>query len=288
MKPVRQKFHNEMILRGLSTKTIEAYTAAVKSLALYYNRSPEKISEEEIKQYLLFMIDEKNLTASTCNIAVSAFKFFFKNVVGSGSLVLNVPYRKRPKRLPVVLNQDELDRLFSVTTNPKHRLLLMTAYSSGVRSSELVRLKIEDIDSHDMRLRINLGKGKKDRLTVLSKKLLDELKIYYKIFRPQTWLFYGNNVKSHISKETASRVFTKAKKKAQIKKPGGIHTLRHSFATHMLENGIDLRRLQMMLGHSNLSTTAIYLHLATDFIKNVSSPFDKMEFSNSTPSIWED
>ncbi len=287
MKPVRQKFHNEMVLRGFSPRTIESYTAAVKNLALYYNRSPEKISEEEIKQYILFMIYEKNLTTSTCNIAVSAFKFFFQNVVGSGNLILNVPYQKKSKRLPVILNQDELDRLFSVT-NPKHRLLLMTAYSSGVRSSELIRLKVEDIDSHDMSLRINLGKGKKDRLTVLSKKLLQELKTYYKIFRPQTWLFYGNNVNVHISKETASRVFTKAKKKAQITKDGGIHTLRHSFATHMLENGIDLRRLQMMLGHSSLSTTAIYLHLATDFIKNVSSPFDRMELSSSTPSIWED
>ncbi len=288
MKPVRQKFHNEMILRGLAPKTIESYTAAVKGLALYYNRSPEKISEEEIKLYVLFMIVEKKLTVSTCNIAVSAFKFFFQNVVGSGNLILNVPYQKKPKRLPVVLNQDELDRLFSVTINPKHQLLLKTAYSSGVRSCELVRLKLEDIDSHDMSLRINLGKGKKDRLTVLSKKLLEEFKIYYKMFRPQTWLFYSDNVNTHISKETASRVFTKAKKKAQIKKPGGIHTLRHSFATHMLENGIDLRRLQMMLGHSCISTTAIYLHLATDFIKNVSSPFDRMELTNSAPSILED
>jgi len=288
MKPVRQKFHNEMQLRGLSPRTVESYTAAVIGLSKFYNRSPEKISEEEIKQYLLYLINTRNLAVSTCNLAVAAFKFFFKNVVGNIDLTLEIPYQKRPKRLPVILNHEELGRLFSMTPNPKHRLMMMTAYASGVRSSELVRLKLEDVDSHEMTIRVNSGKGQKDRLTVLSQRLLHELRDYYKVYRPQKWLFYGGNVNTHINKSTAARVFKQAKKRAHIQKAGGIHTLRHSFATHMLEYGIDLRRLQMMLGHSNLSTTAVYLHLATDFVKNLFSPFDKMQFPDSSPSNWED
>jgi len=170
MKPVRQKFHNEMKLRGLFPRTVESYTAAVSGLALFYNRSPEEITEEEIteeeiKQYLLYLIDTRQLAVSSCNIALSAFKFFFKYVVGDNNLMVEIPYRKRQKRLPVILNHCELGQLFSLTLNPKHRLLMMTAYSSGVRVSELVKLKLEDIDSHNMTIRVNQGKGSKDRLT---------------------------------------------------------------------------------------------------------------------------
>lgn len=288
MTPTFQKFHNEMVLRGFSNRTIESYTAALNALSRYYNRDPQEISPDEIRQYLLFLNTTKKLAVSTCNQALSAFKLFFEQIVKLDNLKLNIPFQKRPKRLPVFLNRDEIFQLFKVTYNPKHRMLLMTAYASGVRSSELVKLKVENLDNQEMTIRINQGKGKKDRFTILSKNLLMELRAYYRIYRPQTWLFYGERINHHLTQGTASRVFQKAKKRARIVKPGGIHTLRHSFATHMLEQGTDLRKLQLMLGHAHLSTTAIYLHISTWHFKYLSSPFDEMKILRLNPFNKED
>jgi len=288
MTPIRQKFHNEMVLRGFSKRTIESYTSAVKSLAYFYNRSPERISEVEIRQYLLFLADEKGVKPTTSNLMLAAFKFFYAVVLGDDSFIHRIPYRKKEKRLPVFLNRTELSKLFQCTSNPKHRMMLMTAYATGVRSSELVRLKLEDIDSTEMTVRVNQGKGKKDRFTLLPKHLLNELRVYYRLYRPSNWLFYSTHVNSHLSRDSASRMFRKSKQLAQIKKPGGIHTLRHSFATHMLEKGTDLRKLQLMMGHKSISTTAIYLHIATSHFKHLSSPFDDMDLFDLNPNQEED
>ena len=202
--------------------------------------------------------------------------------------VSDIPFQKRPKHLPVFLNREEILKLFTATSHPKHRMLLMTAYASGVRSSELVKLKVEDLNSQENTIRVNQGKGKKDRFTLLSKNLLSELRNYYRSYRPQTWLFYSDRVTTHISQGSATKVFQRSKKKAGIARPGGIHTLRHSFATHMLEQGTDLRTLQMMLGHASLSTTAIYLHVSTLHFKHLSSPFDEMKVPTYTPFGEED
>ena len=283
-----QKFHNEMILRGFSNRTIQSYTEALKALSQFYNRDPAQISLEEIRQYLLFLCVNRSLSPSTCNLALSAFKFFFRKVLKMDISVSDIPFQKRPKHLPVFLNREEILKLFTATSHPKHRMLLMTAYASGVRSSELVKLKVEDLNSQENTIRVNQGKGKKDRFTLLSKNLLSELRNYYRSYRPQTWLFYSDRVTTHISQGSATKVFQRSKKKAGIARPGGIHTLRHSFATHMLEQGTDLRTLQMMLGHASLSTTAIYLHVSTLHFKHLSSPFDEMKVPTYTPFGEED
>jgi len=261
MSPLRQKFIDEMKLRNFSIRTVSSYTGAVAALAGHYHRSPDKISEYEIRQYLLFMTEERKLTYSTCNVAISAFKLFYNDMLGQGEIRLKIPIRKTTKRLPQVLSTKEIERIFQVEMNPKHRTLLMTTYAAGLRVSEVTRLKIKDIESQRNLIRVDQGKGKKDRYTVLSPRLLEELRSHYVRFRPQEWLFYGADIKKPLSRSAAQQFYYKAKKKAGIIKGGGIHCLRHCFATHMLEAGMDIRTLQIILGHASLSSTAMYLHI---------------------------
>ena len=274
MSPLRQKFIDEMQLRNFSPRTISSYTEAMAALSRHFAKSPEKISEEEIKKYLLHMTQVKKLSWSSCNIAVSAFRFFYSHILENAELALKIPARKMPKRLPEVLSTEEVERVLSVVRNPKHRIFLATVYATGLRVSEAVKLKVDDIDGDRGTIHVRYGKGRKERYTILSKSLRKELTGYYKLYRPSEWLFYGKNLDVPIAKETGQRVYSAAKKKAGITKPGGIHTLRHSFATHMLEMGVDLKTLQIILGHSNLKTTSLYLHVTTKHLGNVRSPLD--------------
>jgi site-specific recombinase XerD len=274
MSPLRQRFIDEMKLRNFSSRTISAYTGALVALAGHYHKSPHQISEEEIRQYLLFMTETKKLTYSTCNVAISAFKLFYNDVLGQGEIFFQIPIRKTPKRLPVVLSMNEVERMFQTKMNPKHRTLLMTTYAAGLRVSEVTRLRVQDIESQRMMIRVEQGKGKKDRYTVLSPRLLEELRHYYMSFRPQEWLFYGADISRPMSRSAAQQIYYKAKKKAGISKGDGIHCLRHCFATHMLETGMDLRTLQIIMGHASLSTTAIYLHVTMKHLGQTESPFD--------------
>jgi len=274
MSPLRKKFINEMKLRNFSPKTIPSYTGALVALAEHYHKSPDKIFEDEIKQYLLFMTETRNLTYSTCNVAVSAFKLFYNDLLGQGDIILKIPPRKTPKRLPVVLSMQEVECLLQVKMNMKHRALLMTTYAAGLRVSEVTRLRVKDLESQRMMIRVDQGKGKKDRYTVFSPRLLEELRRYYVSFRPQEWLFYGADINKPMSRSAAQQIYYKAKKKAGITKGDGIHCLRHCFATHMLEAGMDLRTLQVIMGHASLSTTAIYLHVTMKHLKRSQSPLD--------------
>ena len=285
MSPLRQKFIDEMKLRNFSTATVSSYTGAVAALAGHYDRSPDKISEYEIRQYLLFMTEERKLTYSTCNVAISAFKLFYNDMLGQGEIRLKIPVRKTTKRLPVVLSTKEIERVFQVEMNPKHRTLLMTTYAAGLRVSEVTRLRIKDIESQRNLIRVDQGKGKKDRYTVLSQILLEELRSHYVRFRPQEFLFYGADITKPMSRSAAQQIYYKAKKKAGITKGGGIHCLRHCFATHMLEAGMDIRTLQIILGHASLSTTAVYLHITMKHLGQAKSPFDLLDipdFKNFT------
>ena len=180
MSPLRQKFIDEMKLRNFSVATVSSYTGAVAALAGHYHRSPDKISEHEIRQYLLFMTEERKLTYSTCNVAISALKLFYNDILGQGKSLLKIPLRKTTKRLPEVLSLKEIERVLQVEMNPKHRTLLMTTYTAGLRVSEVTRLKIKDIESQRNLIRVDQGKGKKDRYTVLSPRLLEELRSHYK------------------------------------------------------------------------------------------------------------
>lgn len=277
MSPLRQKFIGEMKLRNFSTATVSSYTGAVVALADHYDRSPDKISEHEIKQYLLFMTEEKKWTYSTCNVAISALKLFYNDILGQGDVRLKIPVRKTTKRLPEVLSTKEIERIFQVEMNPKHRTLLMTTYAAGLRVSEVTRLRIKDIESQRNLIRVDQGKGKKDRYTVLSQGLLKELRSHYVRFRPQEYLFYGADITKPMSRSAAQQIYYKAKKKAGITKGGGIHCLRHCFATHMLEAGMDIRTLQIILGHSSLSTTAVYLHITMKHLGQTQSSFDLLD-----------
>ena len=285
MSPLRQKFIDEMKLRNFSIRTVSSYAGAVAALAGHYRRSPDKISEQEIKQYLLFLAEERKLTYSTCNVAISAFKLFYNDVLGQGEIRLKIPLRKTTKRLPVVLSMKEIERVLGVEMNPKHRTLLMTTYAAGLRVSEVTRLKIKDIESQRNLIRVEQGKGKKDRYTVLSPRLLEELRSHYVRFRPQEFLFYGADIKKPLSRSAAQRIYYKTKKKAGITRGGGIHCLRHCFATHMLEAGMDIRTLQIILGHASLSSTAMYLHITMKHLGKTQSPFDLLDipkFENPT------
>ena len=285
MSPLRQKFIDEMKLRNFSIRTVSSYTGAVAALSGHYLRSPDKISEQEIRQYLLFMTEERKLTYSTCNVAISAFKLFYNDILGQGKILLKIPLRKTTKRLPEVLSLKEIERVLQVEMNPKHRTLLMTTYAAGLRVSEVTKLKIKDIESQRNLIRVDQGKGKKDRYTVLSPRLLEELRSHYVKFRPQEFLFYGGDIKKPMSRSAAQQIYYKARKKAGITRGGGIHCLRHCFATHMLEAGMDIRTLQIILGHASLSSTAMYLHITMKHLGKTQSPFDLLnipDFENLT------
>ncbi len=286
MSQLRQKIIRAMQLREFSPKTQEAYVAAVSVLAKYCNKSPRTIDQEEIENYLLYLRQELVRSPSTCNVVISGLRFFYEYAIKDGSVKLKLPPRKKTKRLPEVLSRQEVNRLISSPANIKHRVLLMTAYSAGLRVSELVKLRLKHIDSSRMVIRVEQGKGKKDRYTILSQQLLKELRIYWKACRPENWLFSTKNSTRHIAITTAQRIYNKAKKKEGITKGKGIHTLRHCFATHLLEAGYDVRTIQILLGHRSLSTTMVYLHVSRRCLGMVKSPLDFVDEEITSP--WED
>ena len=288
MSQLRQKMIRAMQLREFSPRTQEAYVAAVTGLAKYCNKSPDKIVQEEVENYLLHLRQDLKRSSSTCNVVISGLRFFYEHTIKDESVKLRLPPRKKTKRLPEVLSREEVNRVITSLANIKHRVILMTAYSAGLRVSELVKLRQEHIDSSRMVIRVDQGKGKKDRYTILSQRLLKELRIYYKAYRPENWLFPAKNLTQHISISSAQRIYYKAKKKAGITKTKGIHTLRHCFASHLLEAGYDVRRIQILMGHKSLSTTMAYLHVSRQGLGMVKSPFDFVDEEQQNTSPWED
>ncbi len=276
MTTLREKMIRQLKLNRLADKTHEAYLGAVTGLAKHYGRSPDRITGQEIQDYLLYLQVERELAWSSCNVAASGLKFFYTRVLQWESVSLELPPSKRPKTQPEVLARGEVVRLFNSVSNPKHRALLMITYGGGLRVSEVVSLKVSDIDSERMAIRVVQGKGRKDRRTILSRRFLNELRAYWEIDRPPVWLFPGNEISRPMSKSCAQRVYYRAKKAAGINRRGGIHTLRHSFATHMLEDGVDSSLIQAMLGHRNISTTARYLHVSQRHLDKVKSPLDAL------------
>jgi len=271
MSPLRKRMIRELQLQRKSPKTIEAYVAAVAQLAAHYGRSPADISLEEIRDYFHWLITERKLASSSCNQKLAGIRFFYQTVLQQ-PFDVRVPM-KRSGRLPEPLGRREVARLLGAVSNVKHRTLLMTAYSAGLRVSELVHLCVDDIRSDRMLILVRGGKGDKDRYTLLSPRLLEELRGYWIQFRPRRWLFPGPKERP-LSVSTPQRVFYRAKTKAGIKHGHGIHSLRHSFATHLLEAGVDVATIGRLLGHSALSTTAKYLHVTQKHLGSVKSPLD--------------
>lgn len=277
MSPLRQRMNNDMVLRGMAVRTRESYTAAVAALAKYYQRSPDRLGEAEVQRYLLHLIEERKLAWSSCNIAVHGLRFFYGVTLKRREVEFSIPRPHAPQKLPAILSREEVGRLFAATANSKHRALLMTTYAAGLRVSEVCALKVGDIDSERMMLRVEQGKGAKDRYSLLSPKLLVELRRYWGAYRPQPWLFPQRRGDRPIDPATAQKWFYAAKARAQIGKPGGIHSLRHAFATHLLEAGVDVHTIQRLLGHGHIGTTMRYFHLARSGLTATPSPLELLE-----------
>jgi site-specific recombinase XerD len=264
-----------MELRCFSPRTHQSYLAAVKGLAGYYHQPPDRIEAEKVQAYLSHLIAERKLAWSTCNVAISACRFLYMEVLGLKDMKLTIPARKHPTKLPVILSQGELERLFACARTPRNRLLLMTTYAGGLRVSEAVNLKVSDIDSERMMIRVEQAKGAKDRYTILSQRLLKELRIYWKVNRPQSWLFPTGKEKDHKMDTTAAqKIYYEAKRRAGITKGQGIDTLRHCFATHLLEAGVDLRTTQTLMGHTSITTTMRHLQVRRQMLDSKNSELD--------------
>ncbi len=283
MTPLKKQMIKDMKVRRLSVSTQDVYIRSITGLTKFYMKSPDKLTEEQIHDYLIYLSETRKFSWSTCNIVASAICFLYHTTLNH-KIEIKIPPRKQQAKLPEILSVEELEKLFNVTSNFKHRVMLMTAYSAGLRVGELIRLKLGHIDSKRMLVRIEQSKGNKDRYTLLSSNLLIELRAYWRRYKPKVWLF----PKSSRSKKDAQmgvknawRIYDYNRRKAGIKKRGGIHILRHCFATHLLESGVDLRKIQLLMGHKTLNTTSVYLQIAHPNLSSVKSPFDLIDFSNN-------
>jgi site-specific recombinase XerD len=284
MTPLREKMISDMKLHHFTQSTRKSYVLSVLGLAKYYNMSPEKISDRQLKDYVLYLINERGLKWSSINTITAGLRFLYRKTLGREDLALSIPLRRNPRPLPEVFSPDELVKFFSCVKNHKHRVMLMTAYGAGLRISELIKLKVSDIDSKRMMIRVEDGKGGRDRYTILSPRLLEQLRTYWKKYRPDPryWLFPNGKTKTHLTKTSPRLAFDTAKKKSKIKKKVTFHSLRHSFATHMLEAGVDIRTIQVLMGHSSIGSTAKYLHVAKKRLSSAKSPLDLLYVPESS------
>ena len=280
MTTLREQMIQDMTLRGLSEKTQEAYLRTIFRLSEFYSRPPDRISDREAQSYLLHLHRERQFSHSTCNVAVSGLRFFYHVTLRRPNTSFVIPAARQPSRLPHILSREEITRIFSLTRMLKHRALFLTAYAAGLRVSEVVALKVCDIDSDRGVIRIEQGKGARDRTTLLSPRLLTVLREYWQHEQPGRWLFPSRNQQGqeHLCTGAAKSAYAKAKQRAGIHKPGGMHMLRHAFATHLLEAGVDLYTLQRLLGHKSLRTTTRYLHLMQPAMGASGSVPDPLDF----------
>jgi len=276
MTPLRRRMIEDMTLRNFSPKSIATYVRYVAAFARYFNTSPAHLGPEHIRAYQLHLIQEKQLAWTSYNQILSALRFLYQVTLGQDWVVKKLIGPKRPRQLPVVLSLDEVTQFFAAIPNLKHRAILMTAYAAGLRVSEVCRLRVEDIDSRRMVIRLPQAKGHKDRYTMLSPRLLAILRSYWKIARPRPYLFPGRYTDRPISPRTVQKAAGAARKASGLRKGVCPHTLRHSFATHLLEAGTDLRTIQILLGHHSLNTTARYLHVSTAAVASTRSPLERL------------
>jgi len=277
---LRKRFCDHMVLRGFSEKTQEAYLLAMVGLARHYRRSPDRLSSAEIQAYLLYLIQERKLAWSSVNVARAALRLFYGEVLEWDQTQFSIPPRRGQTQRPQILSLQEVQRLLEATDSLRHRALLMTTYSAGLRVSEVVRLKPTDIESDRMLIRVEQGKGRKDRYTILAERSLKELRQYWKAYHPGAWLFDRLDHSGPIAICTAQRIYTKARRAARISHGRGIHSLRHAFASHLLEAGVDVMTIKQWMGHNSLRTTAGYLHVATNRRATVHSPLDTLRLSS--------
>jgi len=276
MNTLREKMLAELQLRGITPRTQTAYLREIAKLENYFNKSPEELGEEEVKEYLVHMLEERGLSSGTYKYYAAGIKFLYRTTLNRGEVVEKIKYPKAKIKLPVVLDLSEVRTMLSVMENLKHRAVLTITYSAGLRVSETAHLKVTDIDSKRMMVRVRQGKGGKDRYTILSKTTLECLREYWRAYRPKDWLFEGQKEGSPICYTSIRNIFVEAKERAGITKPVGPHSLRHAFATHLIEAGTSLHHVQLLLGHKSPKTTTVYLHVSKMNLAQVCSPLDSI------------
>lgn len=277
MTELRRRMIQAMTIRGFSPRTHASYIGAVRRLAQHYRRSPDELSVDEVQSYLAHLITTRRLSWSTCNIAAQAFRFLYHVTLGRDAVSFAVPSPKQSQRLPEILSREEVARLIEAPPHRKHQLLLATIYAAGLRVSEAVRLKVGDVDRERMTLRIEQGKGRKDRVVPLSRRLLDQMEVHWRTTPPRLWLFPNRAGTRPIDVTVAQKTFMMAKLRAGITKRGGVHSLRHAFATHLIESGADVPTVQRLLGHRSVSTTMRYFHLSQARLATLRSPLDLLD-----------
>jgi integrase/recombinase XerD len=277
LTPLRRRMIEDMKLRNFAPRTIQVYVERVASFAKHFGKSPHHLGAAEVRAYLLFLVQEKHASWSYYNQALCALRFLYRVTLGKEWVLDGVVCPKQQKKLPVVLSPSEVVQFFQAITNLKHRAMLMTAYAAGLRVSEVAALRVDDIDSRRMVIRVRQAKGRKDRYVMLSPRLLAILREYWRAIRPTQNLFPGNAPERPICTRTVQQACRDASQAAGLSKRVTVHTLRHSFATHLLESGSNIRIIQLLLGHRSLRTTAVYTHVSAAALEATTSPLDRLE-----------
>lgn len=273
MTPLRQRFIDDLRLRNYARRTIDTYVSRVACFAKHFGRSPDLLGPNEVRDFQLHLL-QRRVSWSSFNQAVCALRFLYGTTLGRPEQLPLIPFGKRPKTLPSVLSPAEVLRLLDAVEPGRDRVLLQVAYGCGLRLSELLHLQVADIDSARMVIHVRQGKGAKDRLVPLSLRLLEDLRAYWRMHRPRTWLFPGHKPERSITSSNVQRRFGRLVKQVGLRKHCSMHTLRHSYATHLLEAGVDLLTLKALLGHTSLQTTARYLHVSTHRLQQTPSLLD--------------
>lgn len=274
MGAIRDRMIRDMQIRGLSANTQAMYLDCVRQLAAYYMKPPDEVTLEQVHNYQHHLLRERKISAAYLNIQVCALRFLYRYTVKRDWAIEAIPHHKVGVRLPVVMSREDVSALYCACLCLKHKVMLLTLYSTGMRASELAHLKVADVDSRRMVIRIDCGKGRKDRYVPLSEKLLKLLRAYWREQRPRRWLFPGKREGTSVTRNTVAKMVKALVRRTAIEKKVTTHTLRHTYATHLLESGVDIRRIQMLLGHRSLRTTARYLHVAQGFLQDTKTPLE--------------
>lgn len=279
----RDRMEQDLRLRRYSPRTIENYLLRVKQFVGYFMRPPTELGLEHIREYQVYLTERLGASWEVFNQTVCALRFFYSVTLKSDLDVRRIPYQKKSKRVPVVLSRQEVAALLASVDNLKHRTLLSTSYATGLRLSEVLHLRVSDIDGQRRTVRVEQGKGRKDRYVMLADRLLGELRQYVKRYRPKDWLFPGQRPGTPLSSSAAQIIFRRAAQRIGLTKPVSFHSMRHAFATHLLEGGADIRRVQLLLGHRSVVSTQLYTHVATDYLKTTKSPYDSLPTGKPQP-----
>jgi site-specific recombinase XerD len=283
MTPLRQRFVDDLRVRNYSPRTIERYAACVAQFARHFGRSPEVLGPEEVRAYQVHLVG-RGVSWSLFNQTVCALRFLYGTTLRRPEQVPLIPFGKRPRKLPCVLSPEEVARLLDATPPGRERMMVQLAYACGLRLGELLQVQVGAIDRSRMVVLVRQGKGRKDRLVPLSPRLLEELRAYWRSHRPRAWLFPNRAQDGPLHAATVQRRFRRAARRAGLTKPATMHTLRHSFATHLLEAGVDVLTVQKLLGHSQLATTALYLHLRGEHFRRIPSLLDLLGVPGAPPA----